>query len=54
MNEIEFNLIAKSDLDKLNQLISKGYFETSDFEQQINVVCESLATLGYVIRKRGK
>lgn len=31
MNENIFNQICKSDLDNLNQLISKGYFEVSDF-----------------------
>lgn len=45
MNETLFKEIAKSDLDNLNLLISKGYFETSDFESAVSKLENALAFL---------
>lgn len=43
MNEENFNLIARKDLDNLNNLISKNWFETSDFK---SAVLNASLTLG--------
>jgi hypothetical protein len=43
MNEKLFNEIAMKDLQKLNALVSKGYFETSDFNEAALSLCNSLS-----------
>lgn len=49
MNEVLFTQIAKSDLDNLNSLISKGYFETSDFESAISRLATTLTFLSQAL-----
>lgn len=45
MNEVLFNQIVKSDLDSLNQMVSKEYFELSEFKEKILTLSNSLAML---------
>lgn len=42
MNEKLFNEIAMKDLQKLNSLVSKGYFETTDFNEAVLSLSNSL------------
>lgn len=54
-NEILFNQLCSKDLNELNELIRKGYFETSVFEEKLLRVADSLAVLHQVITiERGK
>lgn len=47
MNEVLFKEICQSDLDNLNNVISKGNYETSDFE---NAVSRLQTTLAFLIQ----
>lgn len=49
MNEDLFNQLCSNDLMKLNELIGKGYFETSVFEEMILKVSDNLAMLHQAI-----
>lgn len=43
MNEHLFNQIALKDLQRLNSLIIKGWYETSDFNEAVLSLCNSLS-----------
>ena len=45
MNELLFKQIAKKDLDNLNDLVNKGWYETSDFEKAVLDLSNSLSML---------
>ena len=45
MNELLFKQIAKKDLDNLNNLINKGWYETSDFEKAVLDLSNTLSML---------
>ena len=45
MNELLFKQIAKKDLDNLNTLINKGWYETSDFEKAVLDLSNTLSML---------
>ena len=49
MNELLFKQIAKKDLDNLNALINKGWYETSDFEKAVSDLSNTLSMLGEAI-----
>lgn len=52
MTELLFNQICADDLHKLNDLISKGYFETSDFKICVLNLSNTLAMLHQAIGKK--
>ena len=43
MRELLFNQIALNDLKKVNELVLKGYYETSDYEEAVLALSNSLA-----------
>ena len=43
MNEHLFNQIALKDLQRLNSLVLKGWYETSDFNEAVLSLCNSLS-----------
>ena len=45
MNELLFKQIAKNDLDNLNDLVNKGWYETSDFEKAVLDLSNTLSML---------
>ena len=45
MNELLFRQIAKNDLDNLNDLVNKGWYETSDFEKAVLDLSNTLSML---------
>lgn len=49
MNELLFKQIAKKNLDNLNTLINKGWYETSDFEKAVSDLADTLSMLGEAI-----
>ena len=51
MNELLFKQIAKKDLDNLNDLINKGWYETSDFEKVVLDLSNTLLMLGEAINE---
>lgn len=51
MNELLFKQIAKKDLDNLNTLINKGWYETSDFEKAVLDLSNTLSMLGEAINE---
>lgn len=51
MNELLFKQIAKKDLDNLNDLINKGWYETSDFEKAVLDLSNTLSMLGEAINE---
>lgn len=51
MNEVEFNLLVKDDLDNLNHLVFNGYFETDDFKNAVSKLANSLAFLSQEIEQ---
>ena len=51
MNELLFKQIVKNDLDNLNTLINKGWYETSDFEKAVLDLSNTLSMLGEAINE---
>lgn len=51
MNELLFKQIAKKNLDNLNALINKGWYETSDFEKAVLDLSNTLSMLGEAINE---
>ena len=51
MNELLFKQIAKKNLDNLNELINKGWYETSDFEKAVLDLSSTLSMLGEAINE---
>ena len=51
MNELLFKQIAKKNLDNLNELINKGWYETSDFEKAVLDLSNTLSMLGEAINE---
>lgn len=51
MNELLFKQIAKKNLDNLNALINKGWYETSDFEKAVSDLADTLSMLGEAINE---
>lgn len=51
MNELLFKQIAKKDLDNLNTLINKGWYETSDFKKAVLDLSNTLSMLGEAINE---
>ena len=51
MNELLFKQIAKKNLDNLNTLINKGWYETSDFEKAVSDLADTLSMLGEAINE---
>ena len=51
MNELLFKQIAKKNLDNLNELIDKGWYETSDFEKAVLDLSSTLSMLGEAINE---
>lgn len=51
MNELLFKQIAKKDLDNLNTLINKGWYETSDFKKAVLDLSNTLLMLGEAINE---
>lgn len=54
MNEKDFRTIVQGDLEKLNSLISKGYFDTSDFKEAVLNASNSLSILYQILDIRSK
>lgn len=52
-NEDYFKCMAQSDLNYVNELVSKGYYETSDFERAILKLSDTLAMLHQAINIGG-
>ncbi len=56
-NEQLFKSLAEKDLNKLNKLVTDGWYETSDFEEAVLSLSNSLAMLHqeiYEDRKEGE
>lgn len=43
MSELLFNELVMSDLQKMNQMVQKGWFGTTDFDEAVNKLKNALS-----------
>lgn len=51
MNEKLFNEIVKDDYDKFSSLVNKGYFEISEFKDDVSNLANALSILSQVMEE---